>query len=125
MTRKLKGMPGPSEGEALLALQLRAEGCAFLPQYKPIPDRKFAFDFYVAPDLLIEVNGGAWSKGKMGHNSGTGLQRDAEKASLAAVQGFRLIVATTEQVEKGQAIQWIAAARKHGLHALKLKNGER
>lgn len=125
MTRKLTGVVIPSEGEETLALQLRAEKCAFLRQYQPIPERKFAFDFYVAPDLLIEVNGGAWSKGKMGHNSGAGLQRDAEKASLAAVQGFRLIVATTEQVKKGMAIQWIVAAREHGLRALKLKIGER
>ena len=124
MTRRIKGAPMPSEGEAMLALQLRAEQCAFIPQYKPIPDRKFAFDFYVAPDLLIEVNGGAWSKGKMGHNSGTGLQRDAEKISLAAVQGFRMIVATTEQVKKGHAIQWIMAARKHGLKQLVLKRHE-
>lgn len=124
MTRKIKGVSVPSEGEALLALQLRAEQCAFIPQYKPIPERKFAFDFYVAPDLLVEVNGGAWSKGKMGHNSGTGLQRDAEKMSLAAVQGFRMIVATTEQVKKGYAIQWIMAARKHGLKQLALKRHE-
>lgn len=124
MTRKVKGVPVPSEGEALLTLQLRAEQCAFIPQYKPIPDRKFAFDFYVAPDLLVEVNGGAWSKSKMGHNSGTGLQRDAEKISLAAVQGFRMIVATTEQVKKGHAIQWIMAARKHGLKQLALKRRE-
>lgn len=124
MTRRIKGIAAPSEGEALLTLQLRAEQCAFISQYKPIPDRKFAFDFYVAPDLLVEVNGGAWSKGKMGHNSGTGLQRDAEKISLAAVQGFRMIVATTEQVKKGHAIQWIMAARKHGLKQLVLKRRE-
>lgn len=124
MTRKLKGVAIPSEGEAMLALQLRAEQCAFIQQYKPIPDRKYAFDFFVAPDILVEVNGGAWSKGKMGHNSGTGLQRDAEKASLAAVQGFRTIIATTEQVKKGLAIQWILAARQHGLKALMLKRHE-
>lgn len=125
MKRKLKGVAVPSEGEATLAHQLRACGCAFVQQYKPIPDRQFAYDFYVAPDLLIEVNGGAWSKGKMGHNSGTGLQRDAEKTSLAAVQGFRVIIATTEQVKKGLAIQWIEAARQHGIQRLMLKRHER
>lgn len=114
-----------SVGEETLAQQLRAERFAFIRQYKPIPDRKFAFDFYVAPDLLIEVNGGTWAKGNSGHSSGTGLARDAEKVSLAAAYGFRVIVATTDQVKRGNAIDWIRRANQHGIQALRLKGRER
>lgn len=101
-----------SHGEDLLAAQMRSRSLSFIPQYKPIPGRKFAFDYFVAPDILVEVQGGAWSKGKSAHNGGTGLQRDCEKSSLAACLGFRTIHATTEQVESGQALKWILDARK-------------
>lgn len=99
-----------SEGEALLALMLRADGIVHEREYRAIPERRFRWDFFIAPDLLIEVQGGAWSHGKSGHNGGSGLQRDAEKASLAAIHGYRQITATTEQVKSGQAIEWVKQA---------------
>jgi len=113
-----------SKGELLLDAQLRSVGMAFIPQYKPIPARKFAFDYFVAPDLLIEVQGGVYAKGNSGHTSGTGITRDCEKASLAAVMGFRTILVTTAHVNNGKALEWIQAARKHGIQALMLKRHE-
>src|SRR6185437_7493076 len=65
-----------SKGELLLDAQFRSVGMAFIPQYKPIPGRKFAFDYFVSPDLLIEVQGGVYAKGNSGHTSGTGITRD-------------------------------------------------
>lgn len=100
----------PSEGEALLALQLRIEQIAFEREYQALTERKYRWDFFVAPDLLVEVQGGIWNYGKSAHASGNGTTRDCEKASLAAVHGFRQITATTAQVKSGRAVAWIKQA---------------
>lgn len=110
--------------ENLLALHLRAERLSFVPQYQAVPGRKFRWDFMVAPDLLVEVQGGAFSKGKMGHATGVGMQRDCEKMCLGSAMGFRCMAVTSEQVKSGQAIAWIKAARDHGIAKLKLKAHE-
>lgn len=99
-----------SEGEALLALQLRVEGIAFEREYKALESRRYRWDFFIAPDLLIEVQGGTWNYGKSGHATGMGALRDCEKASLAAANGFRQVTATTAQVRNGEAIAWIKQA---------------
>lgn len=101
---------GQSEGEALLALQLRVEGIEFQREYRALPERKFRWDFFIAPDLLIEVQGGTWNYGKSGHATGMGALRDCEKASLAAANGFRQVTATTAQVRNGEALEWIKQA---------------
>lgn len=100
----------PSEGEALLALQLRVERIAFEREFRAVEGRKFRWDFHIAPDLLVEVQGGVWNYGKSGHATGTGITRDAEKCSLAAAHGYRVIQATTQQVKDGSAIGWIKQA---------------
>lgn len=48
----------------------------------------------------IEINGGQWAKGKMGHNSGKGLERDARKLNDAQLKGWFLIVLVTDHIEK-------------------------
>lgn len=94
----------------MLALMLRAERIEFEREYPAVPDRKYRWDFFVGPDLLIEVQGGVWNHGKSAHSNGAGLTRDAEKASLAAAHGYRQITATTAQVKSGQALAWIKQA---------------
>lgn len=110
MNRRQRSGQTPSEGEAMLALMLRAEQIEFEREYQAIPGRKFRWDFHIAPDLLIEVQGGVWNHGKSAHSNGAGLTRDAEKASLAAAHGYRQITATTAQVKSGEALAWIKQA---------------
>ena len=110
MKRRQRSGQTPSEGEATLALMLRVEGIAFEREYRAIPSRKFRWDFFISPDLLIEVQGGVWNFGKSGHSSGAGITRDAEKSSLAVTYGFRPITATTAQVKSGEALEWIKQA---------------
>lgn len=110
MNRRQRSGQTCSEGEATLALMLRVEGIPFSREYRAIPDRKFRWDFFIAPDLLIEVQGGVWNFGKSGHSSGRGISRDAEKASLATAHGYRQITATTQQVKSGFAMTWIKQA---------------
>lgn len=94
----------------MLALMLRAERIPFEREYLAVPGRKLRWDFFVAPGLLIEVQGGVWNHGKSAHSNGAGLTRDAEKASLAAAHGYRQITATTAQVKSGEALAWIKQA---------------
>lgn len=111
-----------SAPEETLSLHLKAEKIAFMREYRAIPNRKFAYDFRcygktLAPnvvkhmnEVLVEVQGGVWMKGNSAHSSGAGISRDCEKASLAAVHGYRLLQVTPAQIKSGKAIEWIKAA---------------
>lgn len=101
-----------SEGERHLETRLRQHGIPFVREAQIIPGRKFRADFRIGSDLLVEVEGGSWSGGR--HVSGTGFERDCEKASLAAAEGFRVVRCTTAQVTSDQCIEWIIAALPHG-----------
>lgn len=115
-----------SKPEEMLALQLKAAKIAFERQFKPFEHRKFAFDFVCGWGLdfpliaiygcavpssyviLVDVQGGVWIKG--GHTTGTGITRDCEKYSLAAIAGYRVILCTPAQIKKGLALKWIEEA---------------
>lgn len=111
-----------SAAEDLLELHLKTEkkNLFYEREFAAVPERKFRFDFLVTgktagpwikqPQTLVEVQGGVWLKGKSGHSSGTGITRDCEKLSLAAVHGYRCIVVTPAQIKSGLAIGWIKAA---------------
>lgn len=104
-----------SQLEAQLGYMIKACG---LPdpetQYRlpEIPERRFAFDFaWIEQRLLVEVNGSTWVANS-GHTSGTGIERDCEKAALAVVNGWRVLTVTGLQVKDGRAVQWIEQALK-------------
>ena len=110
-------MPNKSAPEDLLAFQLKAAKIKFKRQCKAIRGRKFSFDFYCSrldedsfTDVLVDVQGGVWIKG--GHTTGTGVTRDCEKYSLAAIEGYRVILCTPDQIKSGQVLQWIEKALK-------------
>lgn len=50
--------------------------------------------------VTIELNGGTWSKKKMGHNSGSGLERDATKQNLVVMNGWVPFVLTSTMLSK-------------------------
>lgn len=94
----------------LLSLQLRREGIPHVREFYGALPRLYRWDFFVPPDIVVEVQGGVWNFGKSGHSSGAGITRDAEKASCAVACGWRQITATTQQVKSGEAVQWIKRA---------------
>ena len=105
-----------SELESELALQFRL---AKLPpwecEFEAIPGRKFRFDFAFVPQgLLIEVQGGVWGKrgqgGPAAHSGGMAANRDAEKANLATLRGWRVLQLTVNQIRSGQALRWVQEA---------------
>lgn len=72
--------------------------------------RRWRFDF-AYPELMIavEYQGGNYN-GKGAHNSITGLQRDYEKFTEAALRGWTLILIDAKSVTTGQAVQWLERA---------------
>jgi len=68
-------------------------------------EKNYKFDYAIPVDnsgrimkIAIEVDGGTWSNKRSGHSSGTGLERDRQKSSLASSEGWRLIRVTPSQL---------------------------
>lgn len=76
-----------------------------------VPGRKFRVDL-AWPDqrVCVEVQGGIFAKERSGHSTGAGIQRDAEKANLIVLAGWRLLKVTSNHIESGQALTWIEQA---------------
>ena len=99
-----------SDLEALLDLHIKLAG---LPEpereYRFCKPRRFRFDRVWKDRMLaLEVDGGAWSGGR--HTSGKGFTSDCEKATLAAIAGFRVMHVTGEHIKSGQALKWLQEA---------------
>jgi len=62
------------------------------------------------PDIKfgIEVQGGIYKKGKSGHSSGVGIQRDILKAQLAIRYGWTLVPVSSNDVDIVYIVYWIA-----------------
>ena len=73
------------------------------------PVRKWRLDLAWPDRLLgVEIDGGAFSGGR--HTSGPGFRKDAEKFSVAATMGWRILRVLPEWVPSGQALAWCIAA---------------
>ena len=94
--------PAGSKGEIALAGQLDARGIGYERELMLIPKRRFRFDFLLAGDLIIEVEGGTWSGGR--HTSGVGFRSDCQKYNMALELGYRVLRYTTDMVTRGEAI---------------------
>ena len=99
-----------SQLEAELALQIKALGLPEpIREYPAIKGRKFRFDFaFIDAKLLIEVNGGTYTKGA--HSTGQGIARDYEKANLATLDGWRVLMFDGKAVKSGEAVEVIRKA---------------
>lgn len=100
-----------SKGEETLAFQLKVEGIRFEREYAFYPGRKWKLDFFLPlyHKFAIEVEGGVWSN-KSRHRTGQGFLDDMEKYNHAAICGIIVLRFSTEQVESGEAIQFIKKA---------------
>jgi len=103
---KVKGEKVQSEGEVKLATALKALKIDFEQEFKFHPKRKWRADFHlVGKKILVEVEGGIWSRGR--HTRGKGYIGDMEKYNAATMMGFQVIRFSTDQVKSGLAIQQI------------------
>lgn len=96
-----------SPGEEALALHLRAHHISFEREYSISDKTNHRFDFFIAPALLIEVQGGTWKNGA--HSRHAGVERDCRKGNLAVFLGYKLLRYTTEMVTAGDAINDVLA----------------
>ena len=101
-----------STAEDTLAAQLSQAGIPYEREYRFAPPRRWRADFVVIDwrhhvPLLVEVEGGSYTGG---HRRGRAYELDTEKASVAAILGYRVIRATPSQVNEGIALGWIRAA---------------
>lgn len=101
--------PKVNRGEEAFALQCRQfQLPPFREQYyfaKSI-GRKYTADFaFLEFDLLIEIQGGIWTRGAHGHP--TGLKSDIEKQQHVAFLNFVMLPFTPDQIlESRFAIEW-------------------
>lgn len=111
-----------SDAETLLAVQLEQAGIPFQREFRFADPRRWRADFRVWPSgppdrltipmpsnqFLVEIDGGGFVAGR--HTRGTGVEKDAEKQSAAAIMGYRVIRVTPRQVDDGRALSWIRQA---------------
>lgn len=108
-----------SELEKTLATQMHYAGLATPErEYRFHLPRKWKFDFaYPLIKLAIECEGGTWTNGR--HTRGVGFAKDCEKYNQAALDGWRVLRFTREQIFRGEALKTIIEAIEADL-----KNGQ-
>jgi very-short-patch-repair endonuclease len=99
-----------SAPEDLLALHLKAHKIPFEREVMFAKPRKWRADFRIAPDLLVEVDGGIWRKGGGAHSRPANIVRDIEKLNAGVMLGYRTLRFTPEMVQQGLAIEMICEA---------------
>jgi hypothetical protein len=99
-----------ADGAELLAWQVRAAG---LPaperEHRFHPTRLWRLDL-AWPDrkLACEVDGAVYAGGR--HTRGKGYEEDCVKCAEAILAGWRVLRASTGQVQQGFALQWVERA---------------
>ena len=97
-----------SEGEEGLARDLACYKILAVREYRFDEVRQFRADFFIQPNILVEVEGGTWKNGR--HNRGKGMEDDAVKYNTAVLRGYRLLRFTTNHVLNGYAIDTVREA---------------
>lgn len=103
----------PSKLEESLYFQLVDAGLddGLVRELQAIKGRKFRVDF-AWPDqmLAVEVQGGIWTRGR--HIRPVGMVRDMEKFNLLTLDGWRVLLLTSQDVNGGKGLEMIQAALK-------------
>jgi hypothetical protein len=111
MTAKKK-KPKVNEGEQLFRFQCKAYG---LPEPKEqyfwarALGREFRADFaFVEYGLLVEIQGGIWTRGAHGHP--LGIKSDIEKSQYACLGNWLRFLTTPDEVRSKHAVAWVQRA---------------
>lgn len=98
----------PSIHESLYAQHLVAAGVRGWQTEMPFAmhlGRRWRFDFaFPAEMLAVELQGGTWVAGSRAHGHGYSAESDAEKLTVAAILGWRVLAFTARQVNAGWAL---------------------
>ena len=63
----------------------------YVREFKPIPGRQYRIDFSFPNKTGVELEGGCWSKSKMGHTSGSGYKANTQKYNLLLISGWKIL----------------------------------
>jgi hypothetical protein len=111
--RTKAGIARGKRAQTLLAEQIgkHIPGENLVFEHRFHPDRGWKFDL-AAPELMLalEVEGGAFSRGKSGHTTGAGFFDDCEKYAHALILGWRVLRVPTDWVWNGHAAALFIAA---------------
>ena len=95
-----------SKPEEALAYQLKLSKIKFVREVLFVPGRKFRADFFIEPNILVEVNGGLHLP-YGGHTGKKSILRDMEKNNLAVLHGFKPLSFDSGAVYSGSALAFI------------------
>jgi very-short-patch-repair endonuclease len=101
-----------SAAEEDFAWQLRCYGIPYEREYR-FCERRYRADFFIEPNLLIEIEGGIWMKGGGGHSHPMHILRDIEKGNAMTMNGYRLLRFTPDKVKSGAAIDAVREVVAH------------
>ena len=76
------------------------------------PPRKVRCDFlFRQAGLIVEMEGGVWSRGKTGHNNPSGIENDCERSRLASLHGLKVFRVTRKALDEkaGEIMEQIGA----------------
>jgi very-short-patch-repair endonuclease len=80
----------------------------WIGEFRFHPVRRWRFDYaHLKARIAIEVEGGAFSKGR--HTRGTGFIKDMEKYNTAVIMGWRVLRYTPQQMRNCEFIKDIKA----------------
>lgn len=114
-TEEYRALQKESPLERSLAAQLEKAGLSFERQFRFCPTRKWKADFLLLHyRILVEVDGGVWSRGKSGHNSGTGIAAGYERANEAQILDYKILRFEGNAIKSGEAIRTILRACQIG-----------
>ena len=83
--------------EPMMAQILTNANYKFQREFRFCPPRRWRFDFVLEPvktKIAIEINGGAYLKGK--HNYGESYTKDLEKLNMAQIMGWVVLQYTPD-----------------------------
>ena len=104
--KKTKIPRAKSEWEERFALQLRLHKIEYEREYQFAKPRKWRADFFIVgfkADILVEIEGGIWNRGR--HNRGSGFQNDCLKYNASQLLGYKLLRGTPEMVRSGLLLE--------------------
>ena len=79
------------------------------PEFRFHPRRKFRADWKIGKTVLIEFEGGIFSR-QPSHSSIKGILRDIEKGNEAVCLGYRIIRVTPATIKNGVALRYVKIA---------------
>ena len=89
-------------------MQLSGAGFVFERQIRFAAPLRFVADFVIGGELIVEVQGAVFSRGR--HTRGAGYSADCEKNAAALARGFRYLQITSGQVSNGAGLVMIKAS---------------